>query len=282
MKSKISVSRKKKMATIRTLVGSSLLLVIFLLPVLWVGVTSVKPDKIISSMPPRVFFQPMLKHFIRLHTEWNFFTKLFHSLVIASGTTGLCIGIGSLAAYALSRLRIRGRNIILLWMLSHRFLPVAAVLLPIFLLFGRNLGLVDTYLGVILPTSLPNLAFSVWLLQGFFSEIPVEIEEAGKIDGCSNWQLFWHVLLPIAKPVVAVTTLFVFLFSWNEFFIPLVLTRIKVPPVTVGFAAFRQYDRMDWGGMSAGALVCLGPLLLMVVMLQRHIVRGLTLGAVKG
>jgi len=281
MASDVSITRQKKMAGIRVYVGLLVIVLVYLLPVFWVGITSFKPGKFITSWPPMFLFKPTLDNFVRLQTQWHFFNKLFNSLVIASGVTGICIGIGALAAYALSRLKIKRKDLILLWILSHRFLPIAAILFPIFLLFGRTLKLTDTYLGVILPLCLPNLAFSIWLMQSFFSEIPVEIEEAGRIDGCSNWQLLWRVVFPIAKPAIAVTALFVFLFSWNEFFIPLVLTRIKVPTVTVGFAAFRQYDRVDWGGMSAGALVCLGPVLLMVVLLHRHIVRGLTLGAVK-
>ena len=281
MASKVSIARQKKIAGIRVYVGLIFIALVYLLPVSWVGITSFKPQKLIANWPPAFIFKPVIDNFVRLHVEWQFFNKLFNSLVVASGVTIICIVIGAFATYALSRLEIKGKNFILLWILSHRFLPIAAILLPIFLLFGRTLNLVDTYAGVILPMCLPNLAFSIWIMQSFFSEIPAEIEEAGRIDGCSNWQILWRIILPLAKPAIAVTALFVFLFSWNEFFIPLVLTRINVPTVTVAFSAFRQYDRMDWGGMSAGALVCLGPLLLMVVLLHRHIVRGLTMGAVK-
>ncbi len=281
MASKISIAKQEKMARIRVYVGLIFIVFVYLLPVSWVGITSFKPQKLIASWPPAFIFKPVIDNFVRLHVEWQFFSKLFNSLVIATGVTIICIVIGAMAAYALARLKIKGKNFILLWILSHRFLPIAAILLPIFLLFGRTLKLIDTYAGVILPMCLPNLAFSIWIMQSFFSEIPLEIEEAARIDGCSNWQILWRVIFPIAKPAIAVTALFVFLFSWNEFFIPLVLTRIKVPTVTVAFSSFRQYDRMDWAGMSAGALVCLGPLLLMVVLLHKHIVRGLTMGAVK-
>jgi len=280
MKSKVSLTKQKKIAIVKITLGFGFLLLVYLIPFFWVCLTSIKPETIISSMPPLLFFKPTGDHFLRLHFQWDFFTKMYHSLVIASGTTAICIVAGSLSAYALSRFKIRGKKYILLWILSHRFLPMVAILFPLFMFFKR-LQLIDTYVSVILSTTVPNLAFSIWLLDSFFSEIPPEIEEAAKVDGCTDWNLLWRVIFPIAKPAIAVTALFVFLFSWNEFFIPLVLTRTNVPPVTVGFAAFRQHLRMDWGAMAAASVVTLGPLLAMVVLLHRFVVRGLTLGAVK-
>jgi len=158
---------------------------------------------------------------------------------------------------------------------------MVAVLLALFLLF-RFLGLIDSYVGLIMVNLLPNLPFSVWLLHGFLAEIPQEIDEAAKIDGCGDMAILWFILFPIAKSAVAVTAVFVFLFSWNEFFIPLALSKTQTATVSLAFAGFRQHLRFDWGAMSAASVICFVPLWLIIIALQKSITRGITLGAVKG
>jgi len=257
------------------------LLCIYLLPFLWVVLSSLKPATLIISYPPVMFFRPTLEHFFSLHTPWNFYRKIWNSLIIAGGTTVICVFLGITAAYSLSRYRIKGRDSLLIWILSFRFLPIVAILLPLFLLF-KSLKLVDSYVGLIMANILPNLPFSVWLLHGFFAEIPREIDDAAKVDGCGDMTILWRILFPIAAPAVAVTAVFVFLFSWNEFFIPLALSRTQTVTVSLAFAGFRQHLRFDWGAMCAASVICLVPLWLIILALQRYIIRGMTLGAVKG
>ncbi len=259
----------------------SFLLCIYLLPFLWIVLSSFKPANLIISYPPVTFFRPTLEHFFHLHTPWGFYRKIWNSLIIAGGTATICVFLGIIAAYSLSRHRIKGRNLLLILILSFRFLPMVAVLLALFLLF-RFLGLIDSYVGLIMVNLLPNLPFSVWLLHGFLAEIPQEIDEAAKIDGCGDMAILWFILFPIAKSAVAVTAVFVFLFSWNEFFIPLALSKTQTATVSLAFAGFRQHLRFDWGAMSAASVICFVPLWLIIIALQKSITRGITLGAVKG
>jgi len=274
IKEKNRIVKKLRIASYYVIAG------IYLLPLVWVIINAFKPIPLMVVRPPVLLFRPILDHFFRLFTELAFLKKMFNSLVIASVTTGICIAAGSSAAFSLARYRV-GKDFLPVWILSNRFLPVVAIIIPVFL-FYRWLGLCDSYLGVILANLTPNLAFSIWLLRGFFVEIPREIDDAAKIDGCGDLRILWHVVIPIAKPAIAVTATFVFLFTWNEFFVPLVLTQRNVIPITVAFTAFRGQFRMDWGGMSAGIVVCLLPLIVIVALFHKHIIRGMTLGAVKG
>lgn len=232
------------------------------------------------AYPPVFKFNPTLHHYVRLHTHWLFYKKMWNSFIIAIGTTGISILVGSFAAYGLSRFKFWGSGFLSTWILSNRFLPTVAILLPLFLFF-RSTNLIDTHLGLILANLLPNVPFSVWLLRSFFAEIPRELDEAARVDGCNSFAILWRIVFPIARPAIAVTALFNFLFTWNEFFIPLALSRTKAMPVTVAFAAFRQHIRMDWGGMAAASVVCFLPLFAVTLLFQQHIVRGMTLGAVK-
>jgi len=160
-------------------------------------------------------------------------------------------------------------------------MPVVAILLPLYL-FYSSLHLIDTYIALITANLVANIPLSVWLLQGFFDEVPIELDEVARVEGASLFNILWQIMLPIVKPAIAVTAIFVFLFTWNEFFIAVVLTRSQAIPITVAFSSFKQKHTFYWGPMSAALLVSLAPLLTMVILLQKHIVRGLTLGAVKG
>ena len=272
---------KNRVIRIVLVLGYVFFFAVYLFPLAWVGLTAVKPTELIMSSPPVFRFQPILEHFIRLQTEWKFYGRVLNSLIISSGTTFISVGLGIVTAFALSRYNFRGKTFIPIWFLSNRFLPAVAVVLPLFLMF-QKFRLVDTYIVVILTNLIPTLPFSIWLLYGFLNDIPRELDDAARVDGCGNLMVLWKILLPIAAPSIAVTAIFAFIFSWNEFFIPLVLTRSRVVPVTVAFAGFKQQFRFDWGGMSAAAMICLVPLFIMVAILHKHVVRGMTLGAVKG
>jgi len=253
---------------------------LYLLPFVWIVITSIKPAPLVAARPPVWVFTPTFEHFIRLFIKLAFLENVFNSFIIASVTTGVCLVAGSLAAWSFVKYRL-GKDFLPIWMLSNRFLPLVAILLPVFLFYDR-LGLLDTYAGVILANLTPNLAFAIWMLRSFFAEIPPEIDDAATIDGCGDLKILWHITIPIARPAIAVTAIFVFLFSWNEFFVPLVLTQRNVTPVTVAFTAFRGQFKMDWGGMGAGVVICLVPLIVIIAIFHKQIVRGMTLGAVKG
>jgi len=270
---------KTKVVKVTIFMGYFLLVIIYLLPFIWTAITSVKPTPLIFASPPVFKFQPTINHYVRLYTVWDFFSKVWNSLIVSAGTTAICIGVGSIAAFSLARYRI-GKDFLPIWILSNRFLPPVAIVLPLFLMF-KFANLLDTHIALILTNLIANVPFSIWILRGFFAEIPHELDDAAKVDGCGEFMTLWKVIFPIAKPAIAVTAIFIFLFSWNEFLIPLALSGTKSMLVPVAFAAFRQKARFDWGAMCAAAVICLIPLGLMVMSLQKHIIRGMTLGAVK-
>lgn len=265
----------KIVSSIATVVG----FFIYLVPLIWIVMTSIKEASLAMANPPVFLFQPTIDHYVRLHTEWEFYGEIWNSLVVSSATTAICIVVGLLAAFALARYRI-GKDWLPILILSYRFLPAVAILIPLFLMF-RSLRLLDTYPGLILAYLVPNLPFSIWLLRGFITDIPRELDDAAKVDGCGPVGVLFRIVLPLMAPAIAVVAIFVFLFSWNEFFVPLILSRRNVVPVAVGFASFKMKEYYDWGAMSAGAVVSLIPLFLMVILVGERIVRGMTLGAVK-
>jgi multiple sugar transport system permease protein len=277
--------RRKAFQKILVVVASILGVVFFLLyvlPFLWILLTSFKPLALIRVPPREAFaFEPTLDNYIRLHTEWEFFHKIRNSFIVSGGTTLLNLILGILAAFALVRYRPRGGNFVSVWFLSQRFLPIVAIMLPMFLFYQR-LKLIDTFLGLIMATTVATLPFTIWLLQGFLAEMPRELYDAAEVDGCTEWGILRYVTIPLARPAIGVVAAFCFLFSWNEFMIPLVLARPDTATVTLGFAAFRQQFRYDWGAAAAATVVTIIPLFIVIALLQENIIRGLTMGAVKG
>lgn len=252
----------------------------YLVPFIWIALASVKPTDLIMAYPPRFAFQPTEEHFITLFTTWRFAPKLTNTIILATAATAINLLVASPAAFALARLKMRHRETIAMWILAHRFLPPVLVLLPLFLLY-RAVGLLDTVAGIVIASLTPTVPFSIWLLRGFFEDIPSDLDDSARVDGCNDFQILWLVVLPIARPALAVAGLFTFLFSWNDFLIPLALARTRAATVTLAFSAFQQDYFVDWGSMAAAGVVCVLPLFLVVLFFSSHIISGLTLGAVK-
>jgi len=269
----------KKLMKIGSLTVTFVVFFIYLLPLLWIVMSSIKDSSLIIATPPVFLFKPTFSHYLRLHTQWAFYEKVGNSFVVCSITTIICVVVGLPAAFVLARYRL-GKDWLPIWILSNRFLPTVAILLPLFVMF-KTWRLLDTYIALILAYLIPNLPFSIWLFRSFISDIPMDLDDAARVDGCESIGVLFRIVLPLVSPAIAVVVVFVFLFSWNEFFIPLVLTNRNVVPVSVSFASFKMKEWYDWGAISAGTVVCLIPLFLMVMVLGRWIVRGMTLGAVK-
>ena len=271
-----------RMLTFLAIILGTILFLGYITPVLWIVLTSFKPLALIKVPPQEVlFFQPTLDNFIRLHTEWEFFHKIRNGFIVSGGTTFLNLSMGLFAGFALVRYKLKGGHFVLVWFLSQRFLPVVAIMLPMFLFYQR-LHLIDTFPGLIIANTVATLPFTIWLMQGFLAELPAEIYDAAEVDGCDELGVVRHIVLPLARPAMGVVAAFCFLFSWNGFMIPLVLARTKTATVTLGFAAFRQQFRYDWGAAAAATVVTIIPLFIVVALLQENIVRGLSMGAVKG
>lgn len=267
-----------------------LLLLVFLVPTLWVIATSVRPEIEIAASPPIWFPRQLtLDHYQALFgfgpesagSRVTFPQYFLNSATVSLTTTGVSVLLGALAGYGFSRFRFRGRGALFLLMLFVRALPGLAIGLPLFILY-RNLDLQDTKQGLVLiyvALAIPTVS---WLMEGFFADVPPEIEEAARIDGCSRWQVFWQIALPLAAPGLAATAVIVFLWSWDEFGLALVLTgSLNARTLSVGLYEFVHEFRVAWGQLTAAGTLMLIPVIVFTVTTQRFIVRGLTFGAVK-
>jgi multiple sugar transport system permease protein len=263
--------------------------VFLLLPLYWVVAASVKtPQEVLTDPPTWLPRHPTLDHFRNALGQLRGWQGIQTSLVVSITATVFAVLIGTGAAYSIARYRTGGKHLSF-WFLSQRILPAIAVVIPIFLLFSRyskewlGFALIDTRVGLILVYTVFALPFTVWMMYAYFSQMPVELEEAALVDGCSRVQALAKIAWPLARPGVISAAAFAFIFSWTEFLFALVLTRDKVvtlPVVIGGLAASTQGS--GYGPVAALGVLSLGPALVLGLFLQRHLVRGLTLGAVKG
>jgi multiple sugar transport system permease protein len=256
------------------------IVLLWLFPIYWIFLTSFKTPLLINEKVPVFWFSPTLENYRHLFDEFRFARILTNSLVITVSTTSVVIVLALLAAYALGRMDIRGGKHIALWMLSLRFMPPIAIVLPYFIVWQR-IGLIDTYVGLILIYVAFNLPFAIWLLRGFLVEVPRDLDEAATLDGLGHVAILRRIILPVIAPGVAVTAIFTFMFSWNEYLMALVLTSRNASTVPVTVSKFIQAYSILWGDVGAAATIELLPVLVVVFLLQRHIMRGITLGAVK-
>jgi multiple sugar transport system permease protein len=256
------------------------IVLLWLFPIYWIFLTSFKTPLLINEKVPVFWFTPTLENYRHLFDEFRFARILTNSLVITVSTTSVVIVLALLAAYALGRMDIRGGKHIALWMLSLRFMPPIAIVLPYFIVWQR-IGLIDTYVGLILIYVAFNLPFAIWLLRGFLVEVPRDLDEAATLDGLGHVAILRRIILPVIAPGVAVTAIFTFMFSWNEYLMALVLTSRNASTVPVTVSKFIQAYSILWGDVGAAATIELLPVLVVVFLLQRHIMRGITLGAVK-
>ncbi len=259
-------------------------------PFFWILLTSLKQPLDVIAAPPKLFFEPTTQNYQALYMGQQRglyssarpdFPRFFvNSIVISCGAVALSFLAGVPAAYALARYRFRGKEPLAFLFLSFRFAPFIAFLIPLYILF-QQVGLYNTYSGLILAYQLITLPFTVWMLRSFFMEIPTEVEEAAKIDGCSWWGILTKVVLPLSLPGLAVTVILGLMFSWNAFNYPLMLAGRQTFPVTVGAIQFISYEQVLWGQMAAASLVAVVPQLILSLFVQKYIVRGLTMGAIR-
>jgi len=257
-----------------------LLLVIFLFPVYWLGLSSLKTKGQLYATPPVFFFNPTLDAYGDI---WHsYFPRAFiNSLVVAISSVLLSLSLGVPAAYALSRFRFRGRRQIKVWIISTRMAPPFGFIIPLYLIF-RNLHLLDTYIALTIMYMTFNLSFTVWLLISFFSDVPSDIVEAAMVDGCSETKAFMTIVLPLVKPGIAATLLLSFVYSWREFLFASVLTGGRTTTIPVEIASRIGLYDIQWNEMCAMSVVSMVPMFLIALLIQKSLVRGLTMGAIKG
>jgi multiple sugar transport system permease protein len=259
---------------------AAILIAVWLFPVAWMIMTSLKPSPDITSRVPVFRFRPTFEHYFALLNTYHFRQFFATSFLVAALTTIITMVLASLAAYALGCMEPAGGKNVAMWILSQRMLPPIAVVIPFFILF-RQYNLIDTYPGLMIVYLVPALPFAVWLLRSFFLDTPPEVREAALLDGLRHPQILRRVVAPMAGPGIAVTAIFTFIFTWNEFLFALFLTSERATTVPVGISQLILAYQVLWGEVSAAGTLALVPLIPVVFYLQRHIVRGMTLGAVK-
>jgi ABC-type glycerol-3-phosphate transport system permease component len=251
-------------------------------PFYWAVVSSLSPEARLFEGPPLLPTAPVLEHYRALFAQRRFWVPIRNSLIVAGTTTVLCVGLGSFCAYALARLRFRAKRLILGGILAVSMFPQISIVSPLYLVL-RELRLIDTYPGLVLPYLTFAMPLTVWLLVGFFRQLPPDLEEAALVDGASRLRAFVDIILPLAAPALATTAILTFIYCWNEFLFALSFTlgpeRQTVP---VAIALFRGQYQVPWGEILAAAVVATAPVVLLVLFFQRRIVQGLAAGAVKG
>ncbi len=304
----------KRLGNILFWVALGIALLFFVFPLFWILVTSLKARPDVTPLPPKflpfVDFQPTLDNYATNFAEGfsstGFLIRLLNSVLIAGTATVLAVMLGTLAAYAFSRFRIRGEGDMLFFILSTRMLPPIVVLIPIFLMFVKPLGFLATwassmsnpgwkefftnlsqlnlresYFGIILLYTTVGLPFVVWMMKGFFDEIPKEYEEAAMLDGYSRIEAIWKFVLPEAMPAMLATAVFVLITAWNEFVFVQILNPSKATTVPPFLYAAKGVANIEWGTVAAAAVMFLVPVVLFTALVRNHLLRGVTFGAVR-
>ena len=286
---------------------------ITVLPLIWIITTGFKSPEDSIAYPPKVVFDPTLEGYVNLFTTrtraseaelsamappatWydrivrdqgqiiagpsRYGERFLNSVIIGFGSTFLCMVLGTVAAYAFSRFRVPLKDDLLFFILSTRMMPPIAIAIPIFLMF-KSLELNDTHLGMILLYTAVNLSLSVWLLKGFIDEIPIEYEEAALIDGYTRFQAFYKVVLPQAATGIASTAIFCLIFAWNEYAFAVLLTSGTAQTAPPFIPTIIGVGGKDWPAVAAGATIFLVPVMAFTILLRKHLLRGITFGAVR-
>lgn len=251
---------------------------VFLFPVLWMILNSLKTNVDVTASPPVFLFAPTIENYANVFRTTPFFHYFLNSVVVAGGSTALALAVGLPGAYALARMRRKG---IALALLVARMAPGVTFLLPWYIMFGR-FGLIDTHLALILAHLVLTIPLTVWVMIGFFESVPTEIEESARLDGCTRGGVFWRIAVPLSLPGIAVAVILSFVQSWNYFLFALALAGNAT--MTLPIAAFRfvSFGLLDWGGLSAAAVLITLPPIVLALFVQRYLVQGLTWGALKG
>ena len=261
---------------------SIVMLVIWVFPVVWGLLTSFKTERDVLAYPPEVIFTPTGRNYYDVFFGGaSIVPNLLSSLIVSGLTTVLTMLFAIPAAYALARLDLPWKRATGFWVLATQMLPPVGLVIPYFLLLQR-VGWTDSYQGLVLVYLTFALPFAIWLLVSYFEEIPREMEEAALLDRAGRLRALWHVILPQAKGGIAVTVIFVFLNSWNEFLFAVVLGGNTVRTVTVAMFNFISLEQTQWARLAAAAMAGMAPVIVLGLLAQRHIVKGLTVGAVKG
>jgi multiple sugar transport system permease protein len=280
-------SKRAKQAGLTAL--TFLLMVVMCVPGLWVVLSAFRPNREILAKPPVWIPEELtLDNFGKIF-GWGeeqiaipVGSYFMNSMIIGLTSTVIALMIGMAGGYAFARYRFRGKGSVFLGLMLFRAVPGIALSLPVFIIWSR-LGIIDTKLGLIIVYVSLNVPFTIWLIDGFFRQIPTALSEAAQVDGCTRWQAFWKIEFPLARSGIAAAGVFAFLTSWNEFALASQLTRsTDSKTLPVGLLDFTAQFTIDWAGMCAMAVIIIIPALILTFLVQKHLIAGLTFGGVKG
>lgn len=272
------MSRAWKMTAIAVLL---VVLVLALSPWVWMVLTSIKTRVDALADVPQWIFSPTWDHYPEVFIKKDYLPLLYNSIVVATLTTLLSLGVGVPAAFVFSREDFAGKEDLFFFFLTTRMAPPVSVVVPMFVLFGF-VGLVDSLTAVILAHSTFNLSLVVWMMRGFFDDLPRELDEAAMLDGNTRGGMFLHIMIPLAAPGIAATAVLCFILSWNELLYAMILTAFEARTLTVAIPGLATPHGTLWGQMAAVGLVATLPIIIFIFFAQKHLIRGLTFGAVKG
>lgn len=258
-----------------------LFLMVTLFPIFWMVTQSLKTISDATAIPPKLIFYPTLSNYKEVLMSSGFISSFKDSLLVGFGGVALALLIGTPFGYCLARFKYPGKEDVAFFVLSTRMMPPIVVIIPLLRVFSK-LTMIDTHIGLIIANIMVNLALVVWLTRVFFASVPRELEEAATLDGCSYLGSFMRVTLPLAAPGLVVTAILSFLFCWNEFFFALTLTSFNVRTLPVYLATtFVGYYAVDWSLLSAAGILSILPPIVLLLIIQKHLVKGLTFGALR-
>jgi multiple sugar transport system permease protein len=274
--------RKRSLEAILVYAVLAFLVLAFVFPLIWVLGLSLKTRLQIFATPPLYLWWPTFENYADVLTRADFAQAFLNTLIVSSSAVLLSLCVGVPAAYAFARFPFTGRTFLFFALLVMRMLPPIAVLVPMYVLFSK-LGLATTRFSVVLADTTFALPLVVWLMRGFFEDLPAELEESAWIDGASRYRTFWHIVLPLARPGLVAASILSLQLAWNDFLFAAVLTNNATQTLPVMMAAFNAGDSgVDWGGLTASGVLVILPVIVFSFIAQKHLVTGLSSGAIKG
>lgn len=276
------IARRSRVASVVLQILTVLVVLFTAVPLVWMALSSIKPTNDIMSHDPVFLFRPTLEHYRGLFTNGNHVDRyLVNSLVAAGVSSLIATALGALGGYGLSRSTMRGKRHLAFWIISTRMAPIAAVLLPLFLIF-RRLGLLDSLSGLVVAYLTFNLPFAIWIMAAFFDSLPGSLEEAARVDGCSRWGAFWRISLPLTRAGLVTTWILCLVFSWNDYSFAQTFSGTSSQTLPIAATQLITQTGIDWGQLTAVGVIVVVPMVIAGLAVRRWLVTGLTLGAVTG
>lgn len=273
-------TRIRKRNTVLWFILTLVLMLFTIAPVVWFMMVSIQPPDVARSGGLTFDFIPTFENYINVFGKMNYLVFFKNSAIICFSSTLLVVFLGSLAAFGFTRKKNSFTANLSSWVLSNKMFPPIAVVIPIYLMMTR-VKLLDTFAGMMLVYTAANVPYAVWMLMSFFDDIPIALDEAATVDGCSKAQALWHIVMPLASPGILSTGIFIFVLTWSEFLMALLLTGTNTKTLPVAIAAFINDRGIEWGPMSAAGTSLIVPLAVLFYSIKKYLVRGLAFGAIK-